>query len=344
MQECKQLLIDYICRQTRATVGLEELEQLFRGKPLEYEVFAGAVLELEREGSLEAVKAHGRNGKPLSLAYRYRVRKRTMQDEHIRSLHQWNARLHPALSLDAYYRLTPEVWEKDLPYLRQIDAYLQSNPWPSWEAPAPERSYELVRDEKWMTDGGGQALLERLGIWGKLRVIPVSDPLMLAVNPSVPMAPGLHLHLVVENKTTFQGLAAALPELPFSTLIYGCGRKIVGNLEMLRLQYPIPQAEHRIFYFGDLDREGILIWYDLQLRNQVRLALPYYQACLRQTPSKGKEHHRVHDAAVASFASCFPEEEAARIAAMLQEGYYIPQETLPGGELIRIGRTAAWSD
>ncbi|MDF2936419.1 MAG: hypothetical protein K0Q90_1792, partial [Paenibacillaceae bacterium] len=61
MQESKQRLMDYICLQSRATIGLEELEQLFRGEPVEYGVFAGAVLaeqaekrRKEKENELEA--------------------------------------------------------------------------------------------------------------------------------------------------------------------------------------------------------------------------------------------------------------------------------------------------
>ncbi|CAM4448585.1 Wadjet anti-phage system protein JetD domain-containing protein [Paenibacillus tarimensis] len=339
----RQKLIDFLNSYPKVTIGLPELERAFQGVEIDYKSFAEVVLEQEHEGSLTAVKAHGRNGKRPSLAYQYRIHKRMLQGDHMRELHQWSARLHPALNLDAYYRLSQEVWRADLPYIEQVDAYLKRGQLPTREAPAPERSYELVRDEKWITEQGGQALLERLGVWEQLKVVPVSDPLMLAANPSVRFDSRTHLHLIVENKTTFQGLLPVLPQLPFSTLIYGCGRKIVGNFGMLRLQYPVQDAEHELYYFGDLDPEGILIWYDLQAKFEVKPALPYYRACLERVPSKGKLNHRWSEAALQAFTAHFDAGESEQIIAMLQDGCYIPQETLRSEELIQIGREAVWN-
>ncbi len=101
-------------------------------------------------------------------------------------------------------------------------------------------------------------MLERLGAWEQLKVVPVSDPLMLAVSPSIGFDSKNHLHFIMENKTTFQGLMPELPKLSFSSLIFGYG-KIVGNLGMLRLQYPVQGAEQELYYFGDLDLEGITV-------------------------------------------------------------------------------------
>lgn len=343
MMQVKQKLIQWLRTYPKITIGLSELEMKFQGEQIDYETFALTVSELENEGILEAVKAHGRNGKPITLAYQYRIHKRLLQDEHVRELHQWSAKLHPAISLDAYYSLGEDRWRADLPYIERVDAYLKRERRPVRQAPAPERSYELVRDEKWITDQGGQALLERLGVWEQLMVVPVSDPLMLAVNPAVGFESKNHLHLIVENKTTFQGLVPELPALPFSSLIYGCGRKIVGNLGMLRLQYPVQSAEHELYYFGDLDLEGILIWYDLNARFEVRLALPFYRACLEKEPSQGKHNHRLHEEALRAFTGNFTEAEAEKINAMLRGGGYIPQETLRSEDLVRVGREAAWN-
>ncbi|EOS55016.1 Wadjet anti-phage system protein JetD domain-containing protein [Paenibacillus barengoltzii] len=343
MMRYKQKLIDFLCTFPKVTVGLSDLERAFQGEQIDYETFAGIVLELENEGSLGAVNSHGRNGKPLSLAYHYRIHKRLLQEEYVRELHQWSSRLHPDISLDIYYGLSPDIWRADLPYIEQIDAYLKRGSRPTRQAPAPERSYELVRDEKWITDHGGQALLERLGIWEQLQIVPVSDPLMLAVNPSIRFASKKHLHLIVENKSTFQGLVPELPGMAFSSLILGYGRKIVGNLGMLRLQYPVQSAEHEIYYFGDLDLEGILIWYDLHVKFGVELALPFYQACLKKPPARGKQNHRLNEEALRAFTRRFNKEESNQIIAMLGEGCYIPQETLKSEELIRVGREAVWS-
>jgi len=343
MMHNKQKLIDFLTTYPKVMISLTELEQALRGEQIDYEMFAGWLLELENEGCIEAIKKHGRNGKQLSLSYQYRIHKRLLHEEYVRELHQWSARLHPDMSLDEYYRLGRDLWRADRPYIEKVDAYLKRNGRPLHQVPASERSYELVQDEKWITDRGGQALLERLGIWEQLMIVPVSDPLMLAVNPSIGFDNKKHLHLIVENKTTFQGLIQDLPEMPFSSLILGYGRKVVGNLGMLHLQYPVQNAVHELYYFGDLDLEGILIWYDLQKKFGVRLALPFYKACLEKVPAKGKQNHRLSEEALRAFTRCFTERESEQILALLREGCYIPQETLRSEDLVRIGRDAEWS-
>lgn len=341
--EIKSTLVEGIRNCKKSTIDLVELERLFSGERTEYEVFAEAVLRLEQEGVIEAVKSHGRNGKPIQLAYQYRIRKYRLQEEHVKLLHKFTLKLHPLINLDAYYGLGEAVWISDMTYIERVDSYLKQSSLPTREAPAPERSFELVGDEKWITDKGGQALLERLGLWDRLLVIPVSDPLMMAVNPSIPFESERHLHLIVENKTTFQGLLGGLSETSFSTLIYGCGRKIVGNMGMFRLQYPVNSGEHQFIYFGDIDLEGILIWYDLQNKYAVQLALPFYTACMDKPAVRGKENHRWNEMALTTFTSCLPAETAGRLEQFLRDGCYIPQETLKSEELMCIGRSAVWN-
>lgn len=55
MMRYKQKLIDFLCTFPKVTVGLSDLERAFQGEQIDYETFAGIVLELENEGSLGAV-------------------------------------------------------------------------------------------------------------------------------------------------------------------------------------------------------------------------------------------------------------------------------------------------
>nr|NNM89420.1 hypothetical protein [Bacilli bacterium] len=363
--EIRQILIHYLCTYSKAKINLSELEEAISIAPeLQPRVledqFAHAILAFETEGILEPVKAHGRTGKRVSLAYQYRIHKSKLQEEYFRTLHQIGATLHKELHLATYYGLHQEIFQSDLPYIKKIDAFLKTNDWPKIPAPAPERSYELVQDEKWITDRGGHAVLERLGLVEKMNMIPVSDPLMFAINPKIPSENEHQRHLIVENKTTFQALMTDLPSLPFTTVIYGSGRKIVGNLDMLPYQYPVKTSSTTLYYFGDLDREGIAIWHDLhkkfhvhhssqsedqtkERRNQgahftLLLAIPFYRACLAKTSTPGKQNQRKHELALQAFTSQFPENDADKITSMLLQDHYIPQETLKREELVRIER------
>jgi hypothetical protein len=211
--------------------------------------------------------------------------------------------LHPSINLDEYYRQDPSVWKKDLPFLLKIDQYLKQTSFPKEQVPAPERSYELVGDEKWIVEKGGKEILERIDLFLLLKIIPVSEPLMFGINPNK-LNEKTQYHLIVENQTTYQGLLPVLTKTIFSTLIYGAGKAAVKSIEQFSMQYPI-EANHQFFYFGDLDREGILIWYSFNQKEKATLALPFYLACLEKEAAIGKEYQKEHNMALEQFLDFF---------------------------------------
>lgn len=82
------------------------------------------------------------------------------------------------------------------------------------------------------SEAHGGEMLRKTGLWKKINVFTVSDPLMLALNPKR-LTDSIQRHLIVENKTTYQALLPALRESEFSTLIYGQGNKVVRSIEKL---------------------------------------------------------------------------------------------------------------
>lgn len=346
VMKIKQMIEEHLDRIKKATIELEELESLFVGVEVDSRKFAEAVLDLERIGVLEAVKSAGRTMKPPTLAYRYRVNKQYLTEKHTIRLQQYRLELHPAIQLDSYFALPEQQFVQDRPWIDQIDHYLKMKGIPSSTVPAPERSFQLTGNEKWITDLGGYALLRRLGLWELLRIHPVSDPLMLAVNPFSLMEQSQShsqcIHLIVENKTTFQALLPVLPFSSFSTLIYGCGNKITGNLDMFPLQYPVADREHYFLYFGDLDYEGIRIWYEGNKLWPLIPALPFYAACLAEPYVLGKTNQRRHDDAVEAFIQYFAPEQQEQIESCLRSGGYYPQETLTTQQLQQIWRNEEW--
>ncbi|WP_127579971.1 Wadjet anti-phage system protein JetD domain-containing protein [Paenibacillus koleovorans] len=345
---------DYLYTYSKQTIPLDELELLFPGSSCSYRQLAEAILELEDEQIVQMVRAQGRNGKQPSLAYQYRVNKSKLKQGHHKELQRARLRLHPLIQLDSYFTADPAVWQGDRAILDRLDRYLRQAPLPTEAVPAPERSYELVGDEKWITEQGGKELLERVRLWERLRILSVADPLMFAIhpqllNPRQPAAAPVYKHLIVENKTTYQGLLPALPHVSFATLIYGCGKKIIKSIELFPVQIPLLEAEHRFYYFGDLDHEGIHIWHSLTERAQhvlqapIQLAIPFYQACLDKTYAYGKQTHRKDESSLEAFLHPFSIEERQRIRTCLAEGGYYPQEALKTQELGHIWRTAVWN-
>ncbi|WBL16847.1 DUF2220 family protein [Sutcliffiella sp. NC1] len=332
MEEMKKFLNTY----SKKTIGLTELEHMFTSSFQSYEQFAKVVLKLEKSAILVMVKSKGRNSRIPSLAFQYRINKSLLVEDFHQELVQYRRRFHSSIILDEYYSKDQSLWKQDLPFIEKIDVYLKQNSFPTDRVPAAERSYEIVGDEKWIDEKGGKELLERIKLFDKLHILPVSDPLMLAVHPSN-LSNDIQYHLIVENKTTYQGLVEVLKETDFSTIIYGKGKAVIASIEQFPFQFPI-KADHRFLYFGDIDREGISIWYSLNEKRRVELALPFYNACLKKSPAKGKEYQKERLVALESFVNCFETNQQEQIKTLLANGQYYPQESLNTKELQQIWR------
>lgn len=336
MEKIQKVLATYLKR----TITLTQLEELMNPFIHTYDEFSHAILELESDGILEMVKSKGRTARTPSLALQYRIDKSLLVANHHQELQRFRALLHPSISLDDYYRKDPSIWQGDLPFIKRVDDFIKRYSFPIEPVPAPERSFELVGDEKWIVEKGGKEILERIGIFNKLNIIPVSEPLMFAINPPN-ISKNTQFHLIVENKTTYQGLLPALKDTEFSTLIYGSGKTVIKSIEQFSMQYPI-EADHHFFYFGDVDREGVLIWNSLIKRQTVHLAFPFYRACIEKEPVKGKGYQRENIESLEAFLTYFLPKEQDRMKRLLAEGKYYPQEIIKTKELQQIWRESDW--
>lgn len=325
---------------SKTMITLDELLALLHKDGYSYELLAEIILKLENDNVLQPVKAAGRTTRFPAVAYRYRIMKVVAKENSYAELHTYNQRFHPAIRLDCYYALPAEAFQQDLPSLEQLNTYLKENHLPSELVPAPERSAELVGNEKWIDEGGGRELLERIRLWELMNIIPVSDPLMMAINTKTLHQPS-QIHLIVENKTTYQALLPILSETGFSTLIYGSGNKIIKSIEQFDWQLPIEDVKQTFYYFGDIDRSGLTIWYLLNEKRRVLPAIPFYEACLKKNSFKGKTNQRKDPDAVKGFINEMP--SASTLLTLLDEGFYYPQEILKSVELRAIWREWSWT-
>ena len=127
---------------------------------------------------------------------------------------------------------------------------------------------------------------------------------MLAVNQKG-FESSIHYHLIVENKATFLALMDILKETNYTSLIYGCGWKIVSNYYMLDKQLNL-KDKNEFMYFGDIDKEGISIWNSL------------------------------NEKAINNFLDFFSNYEKEVLLNMINNDGYLPQEGLNKEELKRI--------
>lgn len=327
-------ITDFIRKKKKKTVELSELERLFPGD-VRYDDFVAAVRLCERSGLLTPYK--GQFHLDTGLSYTYHINSAVLREDLSEQIRRCQVIMDHRIRLDSYFSLSQKQWELDLPYIEKISAYIKAHNLPTSEAAAPERSYNLVGDEKWIDEKGGRKLLNRLGLWDAMLITSIPEPLMLAVNPHA-FGRDTVKHLIVENKTTYYELADFLPQTGFLSLIYGAGWRIVSNIQLLESQLNLRDKQHRILYFGDLDYEGITIWYTLNMRRPVLPALDFYRSLMKKRDTSGKENQTRNDEALASFLSHFTEDEQNTLLSAWQNRHYWPQEGLSGPELRDIWR------
>lgn len=318
----------------KATITLEELEKLDSSLKA-YEQFADVILNLVQENYLEPIKSSGQTFQKPSLYYKYRIKKHTVNQSLRKTIEQLQLTLNPLISLDAYYRLSQNQLDIDLPFIEKINQYLLLNNVPSLPAPAPERSQQLVGDEKWIQYKGGRRILERLGLWKHMLIVDVKEPLRFALNPQN-IQRETQYHLIVENKTTYEGLLPTLLQTCFTTLIYGAGFEIVGSLSLFDKQLPLPHANHHFYYFGDVDFSGTTIWYLLQKQQPVHLALPFYEEALQNLGKPILKKQYRDEEALQEFCNQLPGELKKTCQQLLEKNNYISQEVLTASHLQNI--------
>lgn len=331
MDEMREFLLTQLKQymKKRKRINLLDLQKWFSGD-VSYETFATLINALENEGVLIPVISQKTNGKRIPLYNVYTISVEKLKGSLAEEIHQLQYEIDAAIRLDKYLKLDEAVWRHDLEVIRKINAYITAKGLPKEERTMPERSYELVGDEKWIERGEGRRILERLGLWDKMKITTQADPAMLSINRqqliALAMQSGPYKHLIVENRSIYHKLQALLKTTHFTSLIYGCGWKITSSLQYVPSQLGLEDAKHIYYYFGDLDYEGIAILDYIQ--ETVIPATPFYEALLQTEPTKGKENQRRRKDKALWFAEFFHKEKQEKIVGLLTEGFYYPQEVL----------------
>ncbi|MCX7568706.1 DUF2220 family protein [Tumebacillus sp. DT12] len=324
--EIQQFLLAY----KKKTIELRTIQEEFR--MIEYRTLAAHVQTLMADGLLEGMK--DLNSQEPQLPKKYRVSHTKLQGDFFEQLRSEQVRLHPMISLDAYYKLGRSAFHADLPWIHQIDLYLQHRTDSVSGIPIPEASFHMVGDEKWLEEGGGEKTIKRLGLsLEQLGIVQIPEPLMIAVHRQAAQH-SRHRHLIIENKTPFHALLQGFHRQTFyTTMTFGRGKTILSNIGQIDQQTGLDQqCECEFYYFGDLDYEGIGIWYSLFQSRQVQPALELYRELLKKRAVPGKEHHRVQAEALQALSSQFGQDEAHVIQTMLGTGHYLPQEAVTSRE------------
>ncbi len=311
-------------------------------KPYSHESYEKQYCRIRRlldEGKIKPVKASGTNGKSPALYQEYWLAEEKKDYKELREELQFQ--LVPLISVD-YYLAHPDIYEEDREWVLMLNAYFRDRrELLKHKESVNERSFEIWNREKFLAREQGKKILKRCGIdLRRLNVYGTTEPLSYYSHTrTVPQN-----LLILENKDTFYSMRRHLLEgkkrifgMPVETLIYGAGKGIWKSFQDFGLCVePYMKAEeNHIYYFGDLDYEGIGIYENLrELCRESREIVPFlpaYEEMLKKAEqarslpdTKEQQNRNIKEV----FFSYFTEEQERTMRKILESGKYIPQEIL----------------
>ena len=334
-QEKKRLKTVDIEKHVQDKIGLEKYWNNYGGYPS----FSKSIDLLIQEGAIRPIKTWKQNGMVPALYNGYQVilQEGMLDDELIKTL---STQFHPKINVSYYFKHKVE-FRQDKRYLEALNDFLRANPdlnkLPN--ITVNERSFQIFYDEKWLLSKHGHNFLQRIGLTLEdMSCYLTYEPFFYYQRKN---RDSQEVNaLIVENKDTFFSLKELLQKdintwgkTPFALLIYGEGRKIEKSFSFFWELDEYKDCKVKFYYFGDLDPEGISIWFDLQRKSKVDIKpfVFFYNRLLEkylQVAQPIKKDQKVSAEAIQAFLSYLPDDSAKSISKMLSSKRYLPQEGL----------------
>lgn len=294
-----------------------------------YRNFGQAILELESEGTIKRIMNSKKYPSNSDLFNKYqRIEKQEEVDEKL--VTTLFTEFHPSIKTSIYLK-NPKKLKNDLPYIKEISTFLnQKNKSTDWIS-INERSYDLFGDEKFLASNEGKKLLKDIAVTSEdLLSFETYEPFFYYQKPNMQ----IENILIIENKDTFFSMKRLMLEgittwgnKNISFLIYGEGGKItksIDYIEELDINHNV-----RIYYYGDLDPEGISIYYRTKAKTtrDIQPFTLFYEALWeRRNQLRKWENHRCSEEAYNDFFSYFPSTWSEKIRLFFDNKGCVPQE------------------
>jgi len=303
----------------------------------DYQKFVAAINNLIAANKIGPVKARGENARKPRLYNWYQLKSDSAEiSEQLKQ--ELLTAYSPQLSL-SYYFNDLEQYQQDKEHIKSIDQFFRTKS-KTEEMTVNERSFQLFGVEKFLTSNAGSNLLARLGIdLTDLKCHLAAEPFFYYQKQTNSSEENI---LIIENKDTFFSLKELLQEginrwagIEISLLIYGEGKKIQHSFSFFKEldEYQANDLDLNFYYFGDLDPEGIQIWWGLENNYEVEFEpLEYFYQQLvsnyQQRAPKLRTAQNFNQQALAEFCNYFDKQVAEKIESLLASEKYIPQEGL----------------
>lgn len=297
------------------------------------------IMKLLEDGTIKPLKASGKNGKTPALYREYWLVEKPRDYRELEEELKYG--LSPMISID-YYLSHLEAYEKDRPWVQKLSRYLEEKKDRlRRQESVNERSFEIWQREKFLSRERGKRILSHCGLEiSFLNVYETAEP--FAYYTHTRQEP--QNLLIMENKDPFYTMRRHLLEgndsilgVPVGTLIYGGGKRVLRSFQDFGLcaEPYMKNPGNRVYYFGDLDYEGIGIYENLAVMFRdlfpIKPFVPAYEAMLEKAekikslPNTKEQQNRKNQGL---FFSYFGEKQKTEMKKILEADTYIPQEIL----------------
>ena len=313
-------------------ISLDDL--LHTRQDLDYQEQYEYIMKLLKKGQIKPVKASKSNGKKPALYREYWMVEE--QKDYSNYIEEIKYTFSTMISVD-YYLAHPDTYEKDRIWVLMLNEYLKKHT-DALLTPESlnERSFEIWHREKFLDREQGKKILKRCGLNVEaLNVYRTTEPLSYYTHTrNTPQN-----ILILENKDPFFSMRNYLLNghteifgAEIGTLIYGAGKGIIRSFQDFDLcaEPYMKHPKNTIYYFGDLDYEGIGIYENLAEKFRSRWKIipfvPAYQAMLGKAEQiielpETKEHQNRNIST--QFFSCFDEIMVKKMEAVLDNPYIL---------------------
>lgn len=318
-------------------ITLEEIEKAY--KISSYIELYNLVIKLIENNEIEAIKSSGGNGKKPALYKRYRI----MEEEEDNSfyLNELDYKILSKFDI-AYYKKNINKYKEHREYILALNLFILENK-ELLKIPLSinERSFQIWGREKFLQREEGKVILKNLGLTLEtLNVYDTSEPLAYySKSKKIPQN-----ILIIENKDTYYTIRKYLINSDntifgekISTVIYGAGKGIIKAFKdyEISVEEYLSNKDNVIFYFGDLDYEGIIIYENFYKKYKekynIKLFVEGYKKMIDKIndikglpKTKEGQNRNINN----YFLQEFSLEYREKINDILKKDLYIPQEII----------------
>ena len=328
--EIEEKLIKYILQKKTKTMNLSEVYKKLKLPyiPQSDKIINNILTNLEEKGYIQPLKT---TNKDFQGSFeKYKILK--LKEENEEKIKEEILKLDKKIKID-YFLKHPKEYIKYKKIIIPINEFIkQTNGGKIETITVNERSYQIYKNEKCLKEN--EEILKKLGLTCKdLYAYDTYEPFFYYINTEYKIRKLKNKTiLIIENKDTFWTIVKAIQKLKIENIymiIYGEGKKILKSFSFIE-EFKIDSKDN-IYYFGDIDFEGINIYVSLKEkynRYNISAYTKGYETILdiEKTPEKVRKNQNINQDKIEKFINEFDKEYKDKLIEIFNNKKYIPQE------------------